>query len=173
MKRFTMRILLGLILMLSSSVPAWPEDTNWGVIPVGQSTNISFAQYDITKNFTDTYSFSLQSGSDASYSVAVTFDVCKSGCGNPDLSYGIFDAHATLISDTGSAVLSYGDYVFKVMGTGMGSGNSVDYSGSMSFFVSSVPEPSDTMLMLTGCAFVIWAVRRRREQGMCFREAVA
>jgi hypothetical protein len=168
-----MQIMLGLMLTLTYSVPAWPVDTNWGIIPVGQSTAIPFDQYDIMNNFTDTYSFSLQSGSDASYSVAVTFDVCKSGCGNPNLSYGIFDSHGTLLSQTGSAVLSYGDYVFKVKGTGMGAGNNVDYSGTMSFFVSSVPEPSDIMLMMTGCALVACAVRRRRRQGMHFREAFA
>jgi len=60
-------------------------------------------------------------------------------------------------------VLSAGDYVFKVKGTGMGSGNSVDYSGSMSFFVSAVPEPHDILLMLAGLSFLVWAVWRRRQ----------
>lgn len=43
---------------------AWATATDWGVIPVGQETTISFASYDITKNFTDQYSFSLQAGTE-------------------------------------------------------------------------------------------------------------
>jgi len=144
---------------------AFAADYNWGVIPVGEETTISFAAYDITKNFTDQYAFSLQAGSDASYAVTVTFDVCKYGCGNPDLSYGIYDATGRLVSDTGSATLTSGVYYFQVKGTGMGAGNSVDYSGSITFntsFVSGAPEPADWLLMVSGSAFLGWAVKRRR-----------
>jgi hypothetical protein len=77
---------------------AQSADTDWGVIPVGQETTISFASYDITKNFTDQYSFSLQAGTDTSYAVTVTFDVCAYGCGNPTLSYGLYDASGQLVS---------------------------------------------------------------------------
>lgn len=161
----------GLLLIFVAFGPgqAFANDYNWGVIPVGQVTTISFGQYDITKNFTDQYAFSLQAGSDASYAVTVTFDVCKGGCGNPDLSYGIYDATGRLISDTGSATLTSGVYYFQVKGTGMGAGNSVDYSGSITFntarvdsFVSGAPEPADWLLMISGSAFLGWAVRRRK-----------
>ena len=121
----------------------WAADTDWGVIPVGQETTISFASYDITRNFTDQYSFTLQAGTDSSFAVAVTFDVCKNRCGKPRLSYGIYDATGQLVSDSGSAVLTSGTYYFQVKGTGMRSGNSVDYSSNISFLVSAVPEPAD------------------------------
>ena len=145
------------------SSPLWAADTDWGVIPVGEETTISFASYDITKNFTDQYSFTLQAGTDSSYAVAVSFDVCKNGCGNPDLSYGIYDANGGLVSDSGSAVLASGNYVFQVKGTGMGAGNSVDYTGGISFMVSAVPEPADLLLMLVGSSCLAWAIKRRRQ----------
>jgi hypothetical protein len=141
---------------------AWATATDWGVIPVGQETTISFASYDITKNFTDQYSFSLQAGTDTSYAVTVTFDVCRYGCGNPSLSYGLYDASGQLVSNTGTAVLTSGDYYFQVKGTGMGAGNSVDYNGSISFMVSAVPEPSDVILMIVGLFSLVWAIKRRR-----------
>jgi hypothetical protein len=144
------------------SSTSFAADGDWGVIPVGQETTISFSAYDITKNFTDQYSFTLQSGADSSYSVAVTFDVCKRGCGNPDLAYGIYDANGGIVSDSGSAVLTSGTYVFQVKGTGMGAGNSVDYAGDVSFMVSAVPEPADILLMLVGSSCLAWAIKRRR-----------
>lgn len=153
---------LALCGLLSSATFA--ADSDWGVIPVGQETTISFASYDITKNFTDQYSFTLQAGTDSSYAVAVTFDVCNNGCGNPDLSYGIYDATGQLVSDSGSAVLTSGTYYFQVKGTGFGAGNSVDYSGNISFMVSAVPEPADLMLMLVGTSCLAWAVKRRRQR---------
>jgi len=153
--------LLGLAVLASAQSVA-QQTTDWGVIPIDQETTISFASYDITRNFTDQYLFSLQGSGDASYAVTVTFNVCANGCGNPDLSYGVYDANGSLINNTGSAVLTAGDYSFQVKGTGIGSGNSVDYSGSMSFFVSAVPEPHDILLMLAGLSFLAWAVWRRR-----------
>ncbi len=142
---------------------AWATSTDWGVIPVGQETTISFASSDITKNFTDQYSFSLQTGTDTSYAVSVTFDVCRYGCGNPNLSYGLYDASGQLVSDTGTAVLTSVDYYFQVKGTGMGAGNTVDYTGSISFMVSAVPEPSDVILMIVGLCCLVWAIKRRRQ----------
>jgi hypothetical protein len=151
---------------------ALAADANWGVIPVGEATTISFAAYDITTNFTDKYSFSLQTGTDASYAVTVTFDVCARGCGNPDLSYGLYNDTGQLVSDTGTATLSSGNYYLQVKGTGMGSGNSVDYSGSITFMVSgvpdlvsAVPEPGDLALTFVGISCLAWGVQRRRQSG--------
>lgn len=141
---------------------AHAEDADWGVIPVEQTTTISFEAYDITKDFTDQYSFSILSGTDTSYSVSVIFDICSNGCGNPELSYGIYNANGGLVSESGSAVLSSGNYVFQVKGTGMGAGNSVDYSGSITFLVSAVPEPSDIALFLTASLIAGVAIRTRR-----------
>jgi hypothetical protein len=148
------------------SLPLLAAESDWGVIPVGEETTISFAEYDITKNFTNQYSFTLQAGTDSSYQVAVTFDVCKYGCGNPDLSYGIYDGQGQLVSDSGSAVLNSGNYYFQVKGVGMGAGNSVDYSGSITFMVSAVPEPAELMLMLVGASCMGWAIKRRRQRSL-------
>lgn len=46
----------------------------------------------------------------------------------------------------------------------MGAGNSVDYSGNISFMVSAVPEPADLLLMLVGTSCLAWAVKRRRQR---------
>lgn len=157
----------------------WAASTDWGVIPVNTSTTISFASQDITRNFTDQYYFSLASGADASYAVTVAFDLCRHGCGNPDLSYGVYDVNGRMISDTGSVVLSSGRYVFKVKGTGFGAGNTLDYSGSMSFyvpggstlnsFVSAVPEPRDAALMLMGLCMLAAGVWHRRRASFSTR----
>jgi hypothetical protein len=54
--------------------------------------------------------------------------------------------------------LSAGNYAFQVKGTGFGSGNSLDYMGSVTFaataVVSPVPEPSTLLLTLPGLALV-------------------
>lgn len=146
--------------------------TDWGVIAVDQPSSYSVSGTDITQNFTDQYTFSISGGSSADYSVYVEFDFCKNGCGNPDVSYGIYDLNGGLISDTGSAVLSAGDYVFKVKGTGMGSGNTLDYNGSVNFTASAVPssfvseasEPNDILLTITSSACLILLVRLRRKK---------
>lgn len=143
--------------------------TDWGVIAVDQPSTYFVSGIDITHNFTDQYKFSISGGSNADYSVYVQFDFCKRGCGNPDVSYGIYNLNGGLISDVGSAVLSGGDYVFRVKGTGMGSGNTLDYNGSITFtastmlgtFVSAAPEPNDILLMITASACLILLVRRR------------
>ncbi len=155
--------------------PSWGAETDWGVIPLNQEpTTMPFGATDITKNFTDQYNFSIQGGTEASAEVTVTFDVCKNGCGNPELTYGVYDAQGQLISEiqgSGSVTLTAGDYYFQVKGTGMGSGNSVDYSGTMTFssslagpaHVSGAPEPADWLLMISGSTFLTWAVKRRRK----------
>ncbi|MEY4761070.1 MAG: hypothetical protein RLZZ200_926, partial [Pseudomonadota bacterium] len=68
---------------------------NWGTIvtPLQSDVTFSFAQYDLTKNFTQQYLFSLEGAAGATYSVSFTFDACKRGCGNPNISYGIYDAN--------------------------------------------------------------------------------
>lgn len=150
-------------LCLTASAPGLSQQvTDWGVIPLDRDTTISFSSYDITKNFTDQYTFSLQGFGDAAYAVTVTFDGCKNGCGNIGLSYGVYGANGSLIDNTGSVVLSAGDYVFMVKGTGMGAGNTVSYDGTMNFFVAAVPEPSDYLMMFAGLCFLGWALRRRR-----------
>jgi hypothetical protein len=136
--------------------------TDWGTISTTESSTIDFARDDITGNFADEYAFSILSGTDTSYAVTVSFDVCKNGCGNPEVSYGIYDANGSIISDTGSVVLDSGDYVFMIKGSGMGSGSQTDYTGSITFFVSTVPEPSDILLLLTGLAVVGGAVLYRK-----------
>lgn len=172
--RFYMQhFLIRLILVWTFITPAWAASTDWGVVPVDQTTTYSFAQYDITSNFEDAYSFSVGTSSDASYAVTVYFDACSSGCGNESLSYAIYYENGGMVSDSGAATLTSGNYYFAVKGTGMGSGNSLDYSGTMTFsaggaaadgIVSAVPEPSEWALMLAGSSFLAWAIRRRRAQ---------
>jgi len=145
---------------------------DWGTVatPLTTETSFSFAQYDISQNFTDQYAFTLEGDSGAAYNVSFQFDPCRAGCGNPDLSYGIYDANGGLVTtDNGVVTLSAGSYVFQVKGDGMGAGNSFDYWGSVTFnavamtMVSPAPEPSTLMLTLFGMGGLGWAVRRRRE----------
>lgn len=146
---------------------------DWGTVatPLTTEASFSFARYDINQNFTDQYVFTLEGESGAAYNVTFQFDLCRSGCGNPDLSYGIYDANGGLVTtENGVATLSAGTYVFQVKGDGMGAGNSVDYWGSVTFnavtmtMVSPAPEPSSLMLTLFGMGGLGWAVRRRRER---------
>jgi len=146
---------------------------NWGTVvtPLSTEATFSFARYDITNNFTDQYAFSLEGSSGASYEVTFAFDACRSGCGNPDLSYGIYDANGGLVASAGGTVtLASGSYVFQVKGFGMGSGNSVDYWGNVSFsalavpsaIVPPAPEPATLLLAGPGQLIVLWAARHRR-----------
>jgi hypothetical protein len=165
--RLVRRLLAGWLTLLL--LPAWSADADWGVIPLDQETTISFGASDITKNFTDQYAFTLGGGTESAYQVVAYFDACSSGCGNAALSYGIYDANGGLVSDSGSAVLSSGNYVLQVKGTGMGAGNTVSYSGAITFFasasdlsiVSAVPEPADWMLLACGSLLVLGALRRQ------------
>ena len=94
---------------------------DWGTVatPITSEVTFSFAQYDINRNFTDQYLFSLQGEAGASYSVTFNFDPCRNGCGNPDLSYGIYDRNGSLVTNTtGTVTLSAGNYAFQVKGTG-------------------------------------------------------
>ena len=155
---------------------------DWGTVatPLTTETSFSFAQYDIGSNFTDQYAFTLEGESGAAYNVTFQFDVCRSGCGNPDLSYGIYDANGGMVTaSNGVATLSAGSHVFQVKGTGMGAGNSVDYWGSVTFnavamsMVSPAPEPSSLMLTLFGMGGLGWAVRRRERAGVAARSGAS
>jgi len=146
---------------------------DWGSVasPLTNSASFSFAQYDITNNFADQYAFSLEGSSDTTYAVTFNFDPCKNGCGNPNLSYGIYDANGSILSaSNGSITLSSGNYIFQVKGAGMGNGNNASYFGTINFsaiateLVSPAPEPSSLILIMAGLCIVTWAIRRRRLQ---------
>lgn len=162
-----MKQLLFLLLLIPSI--SYALDTDWGVIQLqdGEKTSISFSAYDRMGNFADHYSFSLLASSDANYSISVTFDPCKNGCGNPDFEYGLYSSNGGLISDTGSALLTSGSYVLKVSSTGMGAGNSLDYFGNITFgsdvqMVAAVPEPDDYLLFFFGICILIFALSMRK-----------
>jgi hypothetical protein len=175
----TIRLLLLALFMATGSAAARTGMVDdWGTIatPVTSEVTFSFAQYDIGKNFTDQYNFSLQGGAGATYSVTFAFEPCRRGCGNPDLTYGIYDRNGSLIASTnGSVTLSAGNYAFQVKGIGMGAGNTVDYWGSVTFtagasapgsltsvtMVSPAPEPSTLVMMLIGLAFISWSIWRQ------------
>ena len=159
-------ILLAMSLMINSYAFANPGvEVEWGqiVTPLSEDVTFSFTQNDITKNFTDIYSFSLIGEAGTQYAVTFTFDPCLNGCGNPAISYGIYSANGGLVTSTaGEYVLGAGDYEFKVIGTGFGAGNEVDYSGSVTFsnvtdmqMVSPTPELPPSVLMLLGIAGVL------------------
>lgn len=177
-----LRIALLTVSFLFATPASAATVADWGTVatPITTETSFSFAQYDISNNFTDQYAFSLEGDSGAAYNVTFQFDLCRSGCGNPDLSYGIYDANGGLVTVTnGVATLSAGSYVFQVKGDGMGAGNSVDYWGSVTFsavsmsMVSPAPEPSSLMLTLFGMGGLGWAVRRRRERAGVAARSVA
>lgn len=170
------RISLASLLLWASTARA-DLTQDWGTVatPLTSEVTFSFAQYNISNNFTDAYNFSLEGGADATYTVTFAFDPCRNGCGSPELSYGIYDQNGGLVTSTGGTVtLSAGNYSFQVKGTGMGSGNSVDYWGSVTFaaaplasnsvaMVSPAPEPETWLLMLIGLAGLAgWT---RRQQG--------
>ena len=169
--------LLALLLTLAAAARA-DVTQDWGTVatPLTSEVTFSFAQYNISRNFTDHYNFSLEGGTGATYDVTFSFDPCRNGCGNPNLAYGIYDRNGGLVASTSGAVtLSAGNYSFQVKGTGMGSGNLLDYWGSVSFaaaggsalttvtMVSPVPEPSTVALMLCGILWLGWSSLRRLE----------
>jgi hypothetical protein len=143
---------------------------NWGTVatPIASDVTFSFSRSDITSNFSDDYVFTLGGSAGATYNVTFAFDACRNGCGSPVLSYGIDGG-----SGTGTFLLAAGTHTFSVTGTGMGSGNSVDYWGSVVIgaaagsVVSPVPEPESVILVGAGLLLVAAAVRRRgtRERG--------
>lgn len=157
-----LRRLIAILFLL----PWWSHaqtTTDWGIVPTDGTYTYYFSGSDITKNFTDTYSFSLTNSGDTQYQMTVVYDSCTHGCGNLVLDYGIYDG-GTLIDDSGTAVLSSGSYEFKVSGTGMGAGNNLTYSGSITFtaIVSPVPEPSETALFILSASLLAWSLSRKR-----------
>jgi hypothetical protein len=171
-KRFTDWLLAFMLLL---PMQGWAEVVDdWGTVatPLTSEASFSFEQYDLTGNFTHEYSFSLEGETGATYEVTFDFDTCKNGCGNPDLSFGIYDANGGLISSSsGTLVLSPGNYVFQVKADGMGSGNTLDYWGSVTFsataqtsesMVAPVPEPTSIVLTGAGLAIIGWSAHRRR-----------
>ena len=141
---------------------------DWGTIstPITSPVTFSFAQYDVSGNFSHEYVFTLEGSAGATYNVSFEFDACRNGCGNPVLHYGIGGSLSE--SPTGSYVLTAGTYSFTVSATGMGAGNTVDYwgavviSGGGGGVVSPVPEPEIFILSIPGTLLVMAVVRRRR-----------
>ncbi|WP_170265784.1 PEP-CTERM sorting domain-containing protein [Thiohalocapsa marina] len=160
------------LLLFGGTAAAAVSTTDWGTIatPIEDDVTFQFAQNDIDSNFTDQYQFSLEGDAGASYAITFNTDTCDSGCGNPDYEYGIYDSSGQLVEPVdGVYYVSGGDYTFQVKGTGMGSGNTVDYSGSITFsavagtkVVSAVPEPPIPVLLLSGLAAITLLTRRRR-----------
>lgn len=135
---------------------------DWGTIttPLQEDLTFSFEQNDITKNFTDEYTFSLEGDAGAAYEVTFNMDFCSYGCGNVDTTYAIYDLNGSMYSDVsadGIITLESGDYSFEVKATGVGAGNSIDYYGSVTFtnMASPAPEPPAFLLILVGI-FIAW-----------------
>ncbi len=179
MFRITNLLLIAFLFMVTA-LPAQADVVeDWGTVmtPITEETSFSFAQYDIDKNFTDQYTFSLEGEAGATYEVSFQFDICKNGCGNPDISYGIYDANGGLLASTsGTVLLTSGDYVFQVKGTGFGSGNTVDYWGAVTFsatlvtsasvmeLVPPVPESHPGLMLLIGVSLMSmhrWYAKKR------------
>jgi hypothetical protein len=176
--RLLRALTLALILLINGAAHALTED--WGTIatPISEATSFSFAQYDIIGNFAHSYGFSLEGAAGATYEVSFDFDACRTGCGSPELTYGIYHANGNHIGDAnGTVVLSAGSYLFQVKGTGMGSGNQIDYWGSVTFsmtsssmeMVSPVPEPSTIILTFFGALFLAFAAAPRPTLGLIRR----
>jgi hypothetical protein len=160
------KFLLGLTLLTPWLTQA---QTSWGVIPLSdQPYVIEFGRGDITKNFTDNYLFSISGEAGAAYIVTVSYDSCSHGCGNVAVDYGIYEQNGALISNDGKAILESGAYDFQVKGTGMGSGNNLTYSGTITFtkvaVVAPVPEPAETLLFLVSAGLLAWSVLRQRSR---------
>jgi len=161
--RLIRRLLAALIL-----VPGWAmaqTSTDWGIIQTDTTYTYTFSNSDITKPFTDTYSFTLSGTEGTQYQMNLLYDSCTRGCGNMTIDYGIYQG-GNLIDTSGSTVLTSGTYELKVSGTGMGSGNDVTYSGSITFtpMVAPVPEPSEVLLFLVSAGLLAWSLLRQRRQ---------
>lgn len=170
--------ILAVILLLSATARA--QTVDWGSISttINDTSSFAFAQYDITGNFTHSYAFSLEGSASSTYEVSFAFDTCRNGCGSPDLRYGIYPGSGSFISDSnGTVALGAGSYVFQVAGTGLGSGNSIDYWGSVNFsmkssnmeIVSPVPEPSTVILTFFGALFLALVAAPRQILGVLGR----
>ena len=154
---------------------------DWGTIvtPLEEDLTFNFEQNDIAGNFTDEYTFALEGEAGASYSVTFNFDFCERGCGNVEVAYAIYDLNGNMVTTVGAdgtVVLEAGNYSFQVKGTGFGAGNSVDYSGSVTFssltlssMVSPAPEPPAYLLMLSGILGLL--LIRFRAQSQARRKA--
>lgn len=173
--RLVIRLALATLLLAPATARA-DLIADWGNIatPITGEITFSFAQYDISRNFTDHYNFSLAGDAGAKYTVSFSFDSCLHGCGNPDIAYGIYERNGGLLANSnGSVTLSAGLYTFQVKGTGMGSGNNVDYWGDVTFaaspssisMVSPAPEPASWLLLLSGLAVLAWHGRSRSRTG--------
>jgi EpsD family peptidyl-prolyl cis-trans isomerase len=159
---------IGLGMMLARGAAA-DVVADWGRVstPINSPVTFSFAQYDVGSNFSHAYAFTLEGSAGATYQVSFSFDACRSGCGNPVLSYGI---DGTSDSGPGTYLLTAGTHSFVVTGTGMGAGNSLDYWGSVTIsavsgaadMVSPVPEPETYLLLVPGLLLVAAAARRRK-----------
>ena len=141
-------------------------DTDWGIISTDGSYTYNFSNTDITKNFTDNYYFTLDGSNDTQYQMTLVYDSCTYGCGNLAIDYGIYDGN-TLIDDTGTTTLSSGTYNLQITGTGMGAGNNVNYSGTITFtpmvaIVSTVPEPSEVILFTLSAILLAGSIARHR-----------
>ena len=168
--RTLLTVALGLFGIAAGPVSA-EVIANWGTVitPVSTATSFSFAQTGITKNFTHDYLFSLEGSAGATYNVTFNVGACDRGCGSTSVTYGIYNANGSLVASAdagGRVTLAAGDYSFRVGASGMGSGNSVDYSGGVSFsasasgVVSAAPEPATYLLTLLGLTLVGWAGTR-------------
>lgn len=167
----TLALIMFLAAMFGASSSARGEViANWGtVVNSAESSNsFTFAESGISKNFSHDYLFSLEGSAGATYSVTFNFSDCGHGCGNANVTYGIYDANGGLVAvaSSGTVTLAAGNYSFQVKGTGMGAGNSVDYNGNITFtavaadVVSPAPEPSTYLLTLIGLTLVGWVGHR-------------
>lgn len=137
------------------------QATNWGVIDASNPITINFTGLDLTKNFTQEYTFSTLSTVSLSSQLNVTYSMCQRGCGNPAISYNIIADKTSIIGNQQAVLLTPGSYVMSVKGTGFGSGNSASYIGH-STFISPVPEPGDYLLMIVGSLTLMAAVWFRK-----------
>lgn len=161
-KNLRHRLLAALVLCIVATGLHADVVEDWGTIvtPLETDLTFTFEQNDIAANFTNEYTFSLSGEAGATYSVTFNFDFCARGCGNVAVEYGIYDLNGNMVTTVGadgSVVLQAGNYALQVKGTGFGAGNSIDYSGSVTFssltlssMVSPAPEPPAYLLMISG-----------------------